>query len=163
MGTGKNKDSDAWDDLDAADGGANRGISPEIARALLNTNPAMRDNGMTTDLLVKTIQKNPKPGAAVAPGAAAKPAMTDSFIDTAKALEKRFAEAKSKRDKELAEAESRFVAERKVLLDSMIDWLVKHDAELRSPFTQQMLEQKKAFFTTLGFDVKQYVASRMKR
>ena len=160
MANGKNKDGDAWDELDAADGGGNRGISPEIARALLNTNPAMRDGGMTTDMLVKTVQKTTKPGAAPA---IAKPALNDSFTDTARALEKRFAEAKAKRDKELAEAEGRFAAERKALLDSMIDWLGKHDPELRSPFTQQMLEQKKAFFQTLGFDVKQYVASRLKR
>jgi hypothetical protein len=160
MANGKNKDSDAWDELDAADGGGNRGISPEIARALLNTNPAMRDGGMTTDMLVKTVQKNPKAGAAAAP---AKAAQSDSFTDTAKTLEKRFAEAKSKRDREMAEADARFVAERKALLDAMTDWLVKHDPELRSPFTQQMLEQKKAFFQALGFDVKQYVASRMKR
>ena len=159
---GQSKDKDAWDDLADEDAKA-QGISPEIARAVLATNPQLRDGGMTTDLLVKQHQK---PGAA-GPGKASdkpKPVTTGaSFIETAKQLEKRFNEAKSKRERELMEAEARFTAEKKALLEAMTQWLVQNDPELRSPFTQQMLEQKKALFASFGFDVKVYVAARMKR
>src|SRR5262245_18839741 len=45
------KNKDEWDELDEKEG--EPGISPEIARALLATNPALRKGGMDTDLLMK--------------------------------------------------------------------------------------------------------------
>src|SRR5262245_35888068 len=125
MGTEK---KDQWDALDAEDNPA-PGVSPEIARALLATNPALREGGMNTDLVIK--QSAAAPGAqkpvqkaAAAPGA--------SLADTAKQLEKG-----------LADAQARFNADKKALLTQLTQWLTVNDPELRSPFTQQVLDQKK--------------------
>lgn len=158
------KQKDEWDDL-ADKEAANQGISPEIARAVLATNPTLREGGMTTDLLVK---KHSPSTATVAKPAnatpAAKPMQTgESLANTAKALEKRLSDAKAKREKDLAEAEAHFVGEKTAMLEALVAWLKQHDPELRSPFTQQVLEQKKALLTSIGFDVKVYVNARMKR
>lgn len=145
MGTDK---KDEWDELEQAE--PTPGISPEIARALLNTNPALREGGMTTDLMIK--QRNAATPVANKPMAAAKSSASSSLADTAKLLEKG-----------LADAQARFNADKKALLDQLTSWLSINDPELRSPFTQQVLEQKKALLASLGFDVKAYVASRMKK
>jgi hypothetical protein len=153
------KNKDAWDDLAEKEAAA-QGISPEIARAVLATNPQLREGGMTTDLLIK---QGGKPGAAAAQRAAGKPIEAgESLADLAKLLDKRLTDAKQKREKELADAEQRFVGEKKAMLDALVQWLAQRDPELRSPFTQQVLEQKKALLAAIGFDVKAYVASRMK-
>jgi phosphoenolpyruvate-protein kinase (PTS system EI component) len=143
MAPGKNKDE--WDDLEEAEKDTS-GISPEIARALLNTNPALRQGGMNTDLLIKQ-----RKGAAPATPEKKESRSEQSLADMAKTLEKR-----------LQDAQTQLANEKKALLESLVQWLKLNDPELRSPFTQQVLEQKKALFSAIGFDVKAYVAARMK-
>lgn len=157
MSGGKNKDE--WDDL-ADKAAAEQGISPEIARAVLATNPTLRAGGMSTDMLVKQSKPNQQQGkVAPKPGAPA----SGSLVDVSKVLDKRLADAKTKREKDIADAEQHFAAEKKALLESLTQWLHQNDPELRSPFTQQVLEQKKALLQAIGFDVKAYVAAKMKR
>lgn len=153
---------DEWDELvDASGAPDTTGISPEIARRVLDMNPRMRDEGKDTAWLVNESQANKlkggaQPGKAAPPGN--KPARpSESVVATVGALKAQMADAEKRHAKEVAEAQARLAQTKAQTLDALVSWLKQNDPELRSPFTQQVLEEDKAFFDKLGFSLKRYV------
>ena len=47
--------------------------------------------------------------------------------------------------------------------DRVRQWLIEHDPDVRSPVTQSVLDQEKAFLQQVGFTVKGYVEERTKK
>jgi hypothetical protein len=144
------------------------GISPDLARKLLEMNPKLRNDGFDTVGLVNQSQNAavgkppPKPTAP-----AAKPtqptAPSESVVDTLAAIGKSLGEAEQTIDREIAALQDKKKQASAAALAQWIAWLQAHDPELRSPFTQEVLADEKALLDRLGFSVKDYVALRKKR
>ena len=145
-----------WDVLEEDKG--LEGVSPEIAHALLEMNPALRAKGMNTNLVIEQSKKqSPQP---------AKPttsAETSASILTAVTKLK---QGVATEDKLLGEEITKLQTKRAQIkvqaAEKLIQWLMHFDPELRSPMTQQVLESEKPFLDGIGFSIKRYVEARKK-
>lgn len=158
-----------WDDLLGE--AKSSGISPDMARALLQMNPAMRDKGVNTAWVVNQSQDAQHAGKTGAKPATAKPATAKPATATAspssgdvyqliETHEKRMAEDETRFDLEIKKLNEAKQQNRARILAELMTALAAKDPELLSPFTQQALSDKKAALEKLGFSVKGFAEHR---
>jgi hypothetical protein len=147
-----------WDDVLGE--AKSSGISPEMARTLLQMNPKMREEGKNTAWVVASGQQAATKGARVqaesAKQAAPKQGEGDlytSFDDIKRKLEL---------DENELEQQVKLLQQQKLqakadALESAMRAIMQKDPEMLSPMTQQALADRKAFLDRLGFSVKTYV------
>ena len=164
---------DNWDD--ALGDRAQQTVSPDIVRKLLEMNPALRESGMTTNATVEHVQRAHQQAAKTPAPAAKKPASmgivnqapragSDGDIVSAFGEMKRRLGAENKRiDEEIARLKKSREDAATQTRDRVRQWLIEHDPDVRSPVTQSVLDQEKAFLQQVGFTVKGYVEERTKK
>lgn len=146
------------------------GVSPSIAKALLQLNPALREQGFTTTSLVAGSQqasaaKNAPPTekgkSAAAPTAAPSPGSAHSPTADTFALFEGFSgqiatiEEEAKRQRAAIEANRQRAL--LTIREHLEKWLLENDPDLRSPVTQEALQRHKSELSELGFSVRDYV------
>ncbi len=137
------------------------GVSPSIARALLQLNPNMREQGFTTAGLVAESQtasaQKPSAQAAQSPQSSPKAAANGGVFDVLAATSTRV----TAEQRRVADAIVKLEHEQKALkaaeLKAFETWLRDNDPDLRSPVTQDALARHKALLDALGFSVKSYI------
>jgi hypothetical protein len=113
-------------------------VSPEIARALLELNPELRQKGINTNLVVGEANQAAQP--AEAPPLRAE---IDAVRQELAREEQRVAEAKARLDRELQQIKQR-------LLDRAVVAIAARDPSLAQPDTQKLLVAEKALFERIG-------------
>ncbi|MCC6808658.1 MAG: hypothetical protein IT381_14635 [Deltaproteobacteria bacterium] len=143
-------------------------IPPDLARKLLDLNPALREAGEDTMRMVERSRKQASAQATAAQTGAAPIAATTAIPKSTRIIDA-LADVKAAldRDEKRVDAEiKKLQAEKSALKPAVLDrfcrWLSEHDPDLRSPVTQQALEDEKAYLTKIGFSVKGYIAAQRK-
>ncbi|MCC6808761.1 MAG: hypothetical protein IT381_15150 [Deltaproteobacteria bacterium] len=138
-----------------------RGVSPDVARKILDLNPKLREEGKDTAWMVgqsASAQQGNK--AALAPSPSASPPDSQkAFAAQQAALDKDDARI----DTEIKRLQEEKAANKRRTLDELIAWLFENDPELRSPMTQQTMSETKAFLDRIGFSMKVYSDAKKKR
>lgn len=166
------KAAEDWDDLLGE--AKQSGISPDMARALLKMNPAMRAQGVNTAWVVNQSQdaqhkkEQKAAGSTVAQKAptasSGKASPTVAGGGDVYQLIDGFA-ARAQQDEQQIDAQIKKLQEakhlqQKRLLEELMQALAQKDPELLSPFTQQALTDKREALAKLGFSVKGFVEFR---
>lgn len=143
----------SWDELAGEEKPA--GMSADMARKLLEMNPALRNQGLSTDVIVNRAPQpgGPKPQAQKAQGFLELVALT---VDGVTAEHRKI-------DEEIAALQRRKLAARDEAQQAIIKWLLGNDPDMLSPVTQRVIEQHKAVLEKIGFTVQGYLAERGKR
>lgn len=166
---------DDWDD--ALGNKANPTVSPDVVRKLLEMNPSLRERGMTTNIALNQMNdaqaqkqvaeaqpKKPTSSAVAAKPGTKPPAAPNADIVAAfKELKKRLSDGNKRIDDELAKLKKQRDELAMAMRDELTNWILKNDADMRSPVTQSMLDQEKAFLAQVGFTVKAYVEQRTRK
>lgn len=132
------------------------GLSPEMAKALLAMNPALREQGFCEKKLVAASQAPQT----VQPVAAKS---TESLLEVVAGETTRLAEAQRAADDAIAKLKAEKDAAKAAALAAVYAWLCKRDPDLLSPLTQRVLQQQKEKLAAIGFTIDGYMAARKKR
>ncbi|MCC6808180.1 MAG: hypothetical protein IT381_12215 [Deltaproteobacteria bacterium] len=173
---------DDWDD--ALGDRAQQTVSPDVVRKLLEMNPALRERGMTTNValdqanqaqtqkaIAEAQAKKPASVGVTKPasvGATQKPASkgveaSSDVVSAFKELKTRLANGNKRIDEEMAKLKKAKDELSHQMRAQLVDWLMQNDPDMRSPVTQSVLDQEKAFLQQVGFTVKGYVEERTKK
>jgi hypothetical protein len=131
------------------------GLTPALARKILDMNPKLRQAGFDTVSLVA--QSNAAEQSKGAPRKEEPPAERSVFAllaERRRDLDERQAQA----EREIARLKGELDAYRRTTCGELTRWLMANDRELRSPVTQQALSEENDFLICVGFSVKDYVA-----
>lgn len=140
-------------------------VSPDMVRRLLEMNPALRAQGLNTNYAVAQAHKAQNQAAQghKAPAAGQSQTSNDDIFTAFASIKGELATQQKAFDTEI----ERLTREKKNALTATLDrvqrWLQANDPDMRSPVTQQVLEQDKNFLDAIGFTVKDYVATRLKK
>ena len=141
---------DSWDD--DVESARKAGVTPEVARKLLQMNPSLRDQGHTTARLVEQSSKQPGPKST--------PPVRADGESVYEFLKRLFADTKATEDRIAAERK-KLAAEEASLNQTVVSafeqWLLKNDADLRSPVTQSAIEKHQKDLQKAGFTVGSYI------
>lgn len=163
QGSGKSS-SAASDWGDALDDRAQQTVSPDVVRKLLEMNPALRESGMTTNAMVNQAKKAHAQAASGQRGAAnTTAAPVDDIFTVLGDWKRELAVEQQRIDTEIERLNKQRKEVAALTKEKMMRWLGANDPDMRSPVTQQVLEQEKPFLDQLGFSVKEYVARRLKK
>jgi hypothetical protein len=163
---------DEWDD--ALGDKAQPTVSPDVVRKLLEMNPSLRERGMTTNIAMNQMTdaqaqkqfadaQGKKPAST---GVAAKPvtrppaASNTDIVAAFRELKKRLGDGNKRIDDDMQKLKKQREELAVAMRDELTNWILKNDPDMRSPVTQSMLDQEKAFLLQLGFTVKAYVEQR---
>jgi hypothetical protein len=118
------------------------GVSPEVARTLLELNPSLRAEGIDTQWMVGQLSAREQAGEVV----------TDLGAAVAEAI------ARLQRVERGIEAElrQRRAAAREQTARELYAWLLAHDPEIAREETQRALRDNKTLLDGVGFSVKAY-------
>lgn len=154
--SGADKTKNAYrESLDAV---TQTGVSPAIAKALLQLNPNLREQGLNTAALVARSQEG---GSKTEPSKVeAKPAPSPEaggVFDTLAAVSGAMATADKQAKEQVAKIHQQLQLAKQQQLAAFEQWLLKHDSDLRSPVTQEALTRHRDVLDSIGFSVKAYV------
>lgn len=138
------------------------GVQADIARKILALNPKLRDAGLDTGGMVeKTKQRDAQPAATPRPAGASVPS-GNRIIDAFSEVKKQLDSDERRADAEIARLQKERVGAKTQALDRVMRWLSANDPDLRSPVTQAMLADEKAFLERIGFSIKRYMDAQKK-
>ena len=155
-------DEDAWGAELEEDAGAAAGVNKDILRKARALNPALAQQGSTTELFAKI--KGGQSGAA----AGAKPAggILKGNVDFATAFyetQTKTKEEKKKIQEEIAKLQKQLAEINPRTLDRIVDLVISIDANMVSPQTQEILKTEAQFLNEIGFTVRKVIDKKMKK
>ena len=159
----KKTDGADWDD--ALGDRKVQTVSPDLVRKLLAMNPALREQGLNTNFATAQAQKAQIAAAQghKAPAAGQSQTSNDDIFTAFASMKGDLGTQQKQIDIEVERLTRERDALRTATLERVHRWLQTNDPDMRSPVTQQVLEQDKKFLDEIGFNVKDYVAARLKK
>jgi hypothetical protein len=154
-------DEDAWGSELEEDTGAG-GVNKDILRKARALNPALAQQGSTTELFSKIKGGAGTPASAPAAGGGILKGNVDfatAFYETqgkCKEERKKLQDEITKLQKQLAEINPR-------TLDRVVDLIISIDANMVSPQTQEILKTETQFLNEIGFTVRKVIDKKMKK
>jgi hypothetical protein len=147
-----NKTLPSWDELSSDEKPA--GMSPDMAKKLLAMNPALRQQGFSTEGIVaqKPVRQTPKASASAAVG-------FDALVVAASG---ELAEERKLIAKEIEALERRGAEAKARALDRIGAWLLSNDPNMLSPVTQAAFNKHKPLLDSLGFSLPAFLEARAK-